>query len=316
MQDKVYAPIVLFVYNRADHTKATVEALKKNPEAEYSELFVFADGPKKENDPKVMAVREYLPTIDGFKEVHLNCSDVNRGLAASVIAGVTEIVNKYGSVIVMEDDLVTVPFFLKYMNEALEKYGGSEKIYSITGYSYLTGGSEKLPETYFLQNMSSWTWATWADKWAKFDPLATGWERLMSDKQYARKFDHNGCFSLAKMMKAQMVDHTIDSWAVRWCYSAFVNDGLALFPNKSLVTNVGFDGSGTNSGVSDKTEEIALATEPITFFPEEEIETQATYDEINRFYRGFRMRHYKERLKYYTTHITKIPGKIIRMLKG
>lgn len=310
-----YAPIVLFVYNRADHTKATVEALKANPEAKESELYIFADGAKNPGDAKVQAVRDYLPTIDGFREIHINCSEVNRGLAASVIAGVTEIVNRYGKIIVMEDDLVTVPFFLKYMNEALEKYEGSEKVYAITGHSYLTKGSNKLPETYFLQNMSSWTWATWADKWAKFDPEATGWERLLTDKKYAREFDHNNCFSLAKMMKAQMVDHTINSWAVRWCYSAFVNGGLSLFPNKSLVTNVGFDGSGTNSGVSDDAERVVLAESPISYFPEEIVETKATYNEINKFYRAFRRRHYSERLKFYVTHLNKIPEKMKKLFR-
>ena len=313
-----YAPIVLFVYNRPIHTQATVEALKANPEAAESELFVFADGPKAENDEKVIAVRNYLSSIEGFKNIHLTLRDRNLGLADSIIAGVTEVINKYGRVIVMEDDLVTAPFFLKYMNDALEKYDGCEKVFAITGYSYFPNGNPKLTETYFLQNMSSWTWATWSDKWDKFDPDAKGWERMLTDRKYAKKFDHNGCFSLPRMMKATMIDHTINSWAVRWCYSAFVNDGLSLFPNRSLVANLGFDGTGTNCEATDSRDSlgITLADGPVTFFPDDIYETSTTYSEINSLYRRFRHTHYRERILFYLGHINKIPAKIKKCLNG
>lgn len=310
------APIVLFVYNRPEHTKKTIEALSRNEGASESEIFIYSDGPKVPNDPKVTELRNYLTTVTGFKNVTVKLSETNKGLANSVINGVTEIVNRYGRVIVLEDDLITLPFFLKYMNEALERYESEKKVFAVTGYSYFPQGSSKLPETYFLQNMCSWTWATWKDRWEQFDPDVKGWEKLLTDKKLARKFDHNG-FDLTRMLKAQMVDKTINSWAVRWCYSAFINGGLSLFPNKSLVTNVGFDGSGTNcpKDTDKETEKLLLADKPITFFPEIIAETPETYREINKRNRNFHIKHYKERIVFYMKNLNKVPGKIMRIIQ-
>lgn len=303
-----YAPIVLFVYNRAAHTKATVEALLANPEAKDSELYVFADGPKKENDEKVAAVREYIDTITGFKEVHLIKSEKNKGLANSVIAGVTEIVNKYGNIIVMEDDLVVTPYFLRFMNEALEKYKDNKKVFTITGYSYLIKGSKKLPQTYFMNNVSSWTWATWDDRWKYFDGECKGWEELMDDKALAYEFDHDGVFSLAKMMHAQMVLHTIDSWAVRWNYNVFKQGGITLFPNYSLVKTIGRDGSGTHG--DDKCSKQKLHEGPVTYFPEEAVETEATRKAVDSFKYRERRLYYLSRIGFYIVHPVKAFKKI------
>ena len=127
-----YAPIILFVYNRPEHTKKTVETLKQNEHARESELFVFADGPKEETIEeqlsKIHQVREYISTIDGFRNVHIETSNHNRGLANSVIYGVTKIVNQYGRVIVLEDDIVTSTQFLKYMNQSLDTYEDCEQV--------------------------------------------------------------------------------------------------------------------------------------------------------------------------------------------
>ncbi len=124
----VLAPIVLFVYNRLSHTKQTVESLQKNYLADQSELFIFSDGPKNELDrQKVENVRKYLNSINGFKNIVIKESQENKGLANSVISGVSEIISKYGKIIVMEDDLVSAPGFLKFMNEALEFYKDNSK---------------------------------------------------------------------------------------------------------------------------------------------------------------------------------------------
>jgi len=307
-----YAPIVLFVYNRPDHTRKTVEALLKNAEAKESDFFIFADGPKKAGDEKVTAVRDYIKTVSGFKNVTLRLSDVNRGLATSVIAGVTEIVEKYGRIIVLEDDLITAPYFLKYMNDALDRYENEKKVFSITGYSYFPKGSKKLPETYFLQNMSSWTWATWADRWALFDPECKGWKEKLSDRKVVEQFDHGKCFNLTKMMWAQMEYKTINSWAVRWCYCAFLNAGLGLFPNTSLVQNTGADGTGTHSGNDSKLSKNRINNAPITYFPDKIEEPLIVSKEINRLYRAKHCQHYVKRGLHYITHIWDIPKKIIK----
>src|SRR5574341_550215 len=165
------APISLFVYNRLRHTQQTVEALQKNELANVSHLFVFSDGPKSETDKeKVLKVREYIKTVTGFKSVTLIEREQNLGLGNSIITGVTEIVNRYGKIIVLEDDLVTSLYFLKFMNEALAFYTDDPRIYTITGYSFPI----KFPKdyhypVYLSYRHSSWGWGTWKENWMNID---------------------------------------------------------------------------------------------------------------------------------------------------
>lgn len=168
------APITLFVYNRPDHTNKTIEALKKNKFAKESELFIFSDGPKKQEDAsKVKEVRKYLKTIDGFNDVFIKESEKNKGLANSIISGVTEVINKYRKVIVLEDDLITSPVFLEYMNFLLNRYEAEKKVYSVTGYNH-PEKIMKIPkdykyDIYFNPRASSWSWGTWKDRWDNVD---------------------------------------------------------------------------------------------------------------------------------------------------
>ena len=151
----ILAPITLFTYNRLWHTQQTIEALRNNELADVSELFLFSDGPKSEADrEKVQSVREYLKSVTGFKKVAVVERDRNLGLAQSIISGVTEFVNKYGRVIVLEDDMLTSPFFLRFMNDALEFYKDEEKVISIHGYMYPV--KAELPETFFLKGADCW----------------------------------------------------------------------------------------------------------------------------------------------------------------
>lgn len=138
------APIVLFVYNRKDHTEQTIEALKKNDLAIESDLFIYSDATKNDvNSDAVKEVREYIKTINGFKSITIVERKNNMGLAKSVVSGVSEIVNKYGKVIVLEDDLITAPQFLRYMNKNLENYEKVEDVISIHGYNYPIKNIEK-----------------------------------------------------------------------------------------------------------------------------------------------------------------------------
>ena len=165
------APIVLFTYSRVKNTKETIDCLLKNKEAVNSDLFIFSDAAK--NDAakeKVAEVREYIHSISGFKSVTIFEREENWGLAKNIIAGVTEIVNKYGKVIVLEDDHSVAPFFLQYMNEALCRFENNKDIVSIHGYVY--PHKEKLPETFLIKGADCWSWATWKDAWALFNPDA------------------------------------------------------------------------------------------------------------------------------------------------
>ena len=168
LTEVILSPIVLFVYNRPWHTQQTVEALQKNELAKESELFIYSDEAKNEDARKsVNEVRKYIDKIDGFKKITVIKREKNWGLADSIIDGVTKIVNEYGKIIVLEDDLVTSPYFLNFMNEALDKYQTEQKVYSITGYSF-SNDVESIDSTYFLKLTSAWSWGTWKDKWHSF----------------------------------------------------------------------------------------------------------------------------------------------------
>jgi len=245
------APIVLFTYNRLWHTQQTVEALQRNQLAGESKLFIFSDSPKTEKDEaKVKEVREYLKDIKGFKKIEIIERDRNLGLAANIIDGVTRIVNEYGTIIVLEDDLVTSPYFLTYMNKALEMYRDEEKVASIHGYVYPLPNPEKLPETFFIRGADCWGWATWKRAWQYFEPDGRKLLALLKERKESSLFDFNGSYPYTRMLKNQVKGKN-NSWAIRWYASAFVNNMLTLYPRKSLVRNIGFDNSGTHCSTTD-----------------------------------------------------------------
>jgi hypothetical protein len=245
MSCKDTAPIALFVYNRPDHTRWTVEALQKNALAQQSDLFVFSDACKSEAQAEsVNKVREYIRKIDKFKSVTIVESKANLGLARSIIEGVTATVEKYGRIIVLEDDMVTSPYFLSYMNEALDKYAGDDRIVSIHGYVYPVG--QPLPEAFFLPGADCWGWATWSRGWACFNSDGQFLLDEMKRRKLINAFDFNGTYPYSKMLEGQIQGKN-DSWAVRWYASAFLAGKLTLYPGRSLVHNIGNDDSGTHS---------------------------------------------------------------------
>ena len=241
--NSMLSPIVLFVYNRPLHTEQTIEALKKNELADKSDLFIYSDGPKVENDENVLKVREYIKTIDGFKSVTIIERDHNLGLAGSIISGVTEIVNKYGKVIVLEDDLVTSEFFLKFMNDALNHYENVEKVVCVSGF---VPEIDMLPETFFLKGADCWGWGTWKRGWILFEKNGEVLLSGLKEKKMLREFDINGQSPRSAMLRDQ-ISGKVDSWAIRWLASAYLNEKFCLYPGKTLINNIGLDGSGVNS---------------------------------------------------------------------
>jgi hypothetical protein len=236
------APIVLFAYNRPWHIHQTITALKNNQLALDSELFIFSDAPK--NDAAragVQEVRQYLRTIEGFKRVTVICHKHNQGLAWNIINGVTEIVERYGRVIVLEDDLITSPYFLRFMNEGLDRYEHEPSVISIHGYIYPVSG--ELPETFFLCGSDCWGWATWQRGWALFEADGQKLLQELCARKLTKAFDFNGSYPCTNMLKRQIAKKN-DSWAVRWYASAFLKEKLTLYPGKALVHNIGLDGSG------------------------------------------------------------------------
>jgi hypothetical protein len=248
-----YAPVILFAYNRPEHTRLTLQSLKKNALAEDSGLFIYADGPKADADAeqrkKIEEVRSVAREDKWCGEVTIIESDENRGLAASVIHGVTETVNKFGKVIVLEDDLVSDRFFLKFMNDALELYEKNENVIGATGYIYPV--KQALPETFFLRGADCWGWATWKRGW---DLLEKDGRKLLLEiekKNYTNDFDFFGSYPYTQMLRDQ-IEGKNNSWAILWYASAYLQNKLTLYPGESLIQNIGVDGSGTHSGVTDQ----------------------------------------------------------------
>jgi hypothetical protein len=250
------SPIILFVYNRLLHTQETVQALTQNYLSDKSELYVFSDGPKdnKISHEQVRQVRAYIKHIKGFKSVNLIQSETNQGLANSVISGVTSVLNDYGKVIVLEDDLVTAPYFLKYMNEALQFYQDERKVFSICGYNHppsLMQFPKNYPyDVYFNYRFFSWGWGTWKDRWNKADWEVKDFQDFIMNKEAQDKFNMGG-EDLTPMLKAQM-EGKLDSWAIRWCFSHYYNDAFSVCPVSSYINNIGMDSSGVHCSKTDK----------------------------------------------------------------
>lgn len=244
-----YAPIALFVYNRPRHARQAVEALLANADAARTHLFVFSDAPK--NGAVSQAtdeVRAYIRNISGFETVTLIERKANLGLARSIIDGVSRLCQEYGRVIVVEDDLITSPHFLSYMNDALAHYEHEDRVMQIAGYMFPIELDVE-EDALLLPFISSWGWATWRRAWHHFDAEATGYERLVQDHMLRRKFDLDGHYSYFKMLRDQQ-EGRADSWAIRWYLSVFLCGGLVLYPKQTMVRNLGFDGSGVNCAVS------------------------------------------------------------------
>lgn len=245
------APIILFAYNRPSHTLRTLEALALNELAKESVLYIFSDGIKENADSnsiqKINETREVIKSKQWCKEVNIIERKQNFGLAKSVIEGVTEIINKYQKVIVLEDDLVTSPYFLKFMNETLHKYEKEESVACISAYIYPI---DNLPELFFIKGADCWGWATWKRAWDLFEPDGSKLLNIIESKKLTSEFDLNKGYPYTKMLREQIsgLNH---SWAIRWYASAFIKNKLCLYPGKSLVNNIGTDGSGTHDGSTD-----------------------------------------------------------------
>jgi len=260
------APLVLFVYNRPDHTRQTIEALQKNELAQESELFIYSDAPKNDNAiEKVNEVREYIKSIDGFKNVNIIEREKNWGLANSIINGVTKIVNEYGTIIVLEDDLVTSPYFLKFMNEALEFYEDEEKVWHISGWNYPIK-SDGLDDVFLWRLMNCWGWATWANRWKHFEK-DIGKTMKEFSKEDIKRFNLDGAENFFGQVVSNY-ENKINTWAIFWYAIIFKKHGLCLNPTQTFVENIGHDGSGVHCGDKKSFVDILNHNENIKYISE------------------------------------------------
>lgn len=239
----------MFVYNRLDHTQQAVGSLQTNNLALKSELVIYSDGPATDRDvEKVRKVREFLRTIDGFNSVSIVERERNLGLAGSVIDGVTRECKNHGKVIVLEDDLITTPFFLEYMNSALSAYEHNDSIFVISGYSPKINTPWFFKDdVYLTQRSSSWGWGTWAAEWSQVVWDNSYYARYVADESIMARFAAYGGSDRPAMLKKQ-VSGELDSWAIRRAFTQFMLKKYTLYPKQTLVRNIGFDGSGVHCG--------------------------------------------------------------------
>ena len=242
-----YTPIILFTYRRLDHVQQVIESLQKNPEASMSRLIVYSDAGKDSNSMEEVAiVRKYLHSVTGFLSIKIVEREYNYGIEKSEILGITETIQKYGCAIILEDDIVVAENFLSYMNRALERYRDDEKVFSITGYSFLDNDNidRKMPTCGFIQLVSAWGWATWSSRWEKLElDINSDDLKIFKKLSNIRKFDYGYVFTHLMLSQYKKNDIT---WDVRWYWTSFINNGLTLMPSYTLVSNIGMDGSGVH----------------------------------------------------------------------
>lgn len=240
------APILLFVYNRPEHVRQCIASLQANELAAQSPLFIYSDAAKTpESREGVEQTRQFIRNIDGFASVTIIEREQNWGLARSIIDGVTTQVNSFGRVIVMEDDLIAAPYFLQFMNDALETYKDESRVGHIQGCDFTQDTS--LPDTFLIKWTGSWGWGTWDRAWKLFNPNGKELLQQLEERNLTHRFDFNSTYGYTRMLRRQ-IEGKNNSWAIRWNASLFLADILSLNAGRSLIRNTGFDGSGTNCG--------------------------------------------------------------------
>ena len=249
-------PIIIFAYNRPAHLQRLIESLRKNPECTDTDLYVYADGAKIDGDADVEAVKGIINKIEGFRSVTQIFRDKNIGLANNIIDGVTSTINQHGAAIVLEDDLVVTPYFIKYMQAALNHYKDTNA-FSIAGYTPPVDiPNDYKYDTYAVMRNCSWGWATWQDRWNRVDWDVKDFAEFFADDNAVNDFNKAGNDLSTMLLKQQKGQ--IGSWSIRFCYSAYRLQMPTIYPVKSFVINGGTDGSGSNIGNTSKYKTVTM----------------------------------------------------------
>ena len=278
------AHIVIFVYNRLWHTRQTIEALQKNEFASESELFIYSDAPKNDGAIELVSeVRDYIKTITGFKTITIIKRESNWGLAANIIDGVSEIITRYGKVIVLEDDHITSPNFLSFMNNALNFYQNEKSVWHISGWNYPIS-QEDLQDTFLWPTMNCWGWATWADRWKYYEKNT---DKLI--KGFTPEMIKNFNLENLEDFWSQVLDNASgkkNTWAIYWYATIFRYNGLCLNPTISFVQNIGHDGTGENCIDSSYCENIILNVKKDISYSKTIEVSEIAVRKIKAFYRS------------------------------
>lgn len=287
-------PVVLFCYDRPMHLEYTIASLKENRGAEETPLFIFSDGAKGSHDKEaVEAVRNIIDRISGFKEIHITKNPANSGLAMSIINGVSEVLKKFSGCIVLEDDLETSPFFLDFMNQGLLVYEKDADIFSVSGYCPPINIPEDYPfDAFRFPRINSWGWATWADRWAEVDWDVQNFNDFIQDPESVKRLERQGKDLPVMLLKQQT--GKIGSWAVRFNQACFNAGKTNIYPVKSLIRNIGIDGTGTHMKASGKYG-VELFQERLSAVPS--VSDERIDKAFSNFYRPSRYRRYINKIK-------------------
>ena len=279
------APIALFVYNRPWHTRQTVESLLQNDLSPQSDLFIFSDAAKSEAaKAEVAEVRRYIATVSGFRSVTIVERTENFGLAKSIISGVTKLCEEYGQAIVLEDDLVSSPHFLRYMNDALDLYRDVPEVMHVSGSTYPVAANDAI-SSYFLHVPLCWGWATWKRAWDHFEKDIKVMDRF--DADMVSRFNFDGTFTNYWEQLELNRDGRINTWFVFWYATVFLTEGLSLFPRESMLRNIGMDGTGVHCGTTDDFD-VDVSQEPIALAPIALEVSDEAFERHKRYFHGLR----------------------------
>lgn len=250
--------ICLFVYNRSCHTMQALRSLSQCKNFTNFRLYIFSDNfnaSKKDDISKVNLVRnEILKFKKENKNIFIKFSKTNLGLYKNLTKGISYVLTKYHSVIVLEDDLIVDKNFLNFMYNSLEKFKNKKNILQISGYSYPINCNSS--DAYFLNLTSCWGWATWSDRWRAFIKFSKNkkliheiYNNIQYDSNKKSNFNVNGSYNYLKMLKKQLTSQ-FNSWGILFYLFSFHKNFLNLFPPSTLVENRGFDGSGSHKSTS------------------------------------------------------------------
>jgi glycosyltransferase involved in cell wall biosynthesis len=316
------APVALFAFRRPEHLRSTLVALARNALAAQSNLYIFCDGPRNTSDePLVLEVQAVADSCTGFASVNVIKRPSNFGLARSILSGVDYLFERFDRLIVLEDDLVTAPQFLQYMNTALEHYAGDPAVFSITGFSY-PSAYFKLPANYPFDTFAAYrccsnSWGTWRDRWQRIDWSMGYFQEFSKSSESKARFNLGGQ-DLADMLELQYNGH-IDSWAIRFCYAHFQRAMHCIYPTQSMVRNIGLDHSGTHSAPNPKFhhESLYAQWQPIQFCPGNSIDPTIA-EEFRRLFappEATIVSRLKEWVQRHIANISKISGAVLSLIR-
>ena len=275
------SPVAVFGFNRPQHLRRTLLALSLNEGAEDTEVYIFIDGPRSSKDAHLCEdVAKVAKNNYGFREQHVVISTANKGLRRSIVEGVTSVVTAKSRIIVLEDDLVPSLGFLEYMNDALKKYESVPRVGSIHAFQYPLGylGNKSL----FFRGADCWGWATWADRWKLLQQDPRVLLRRLESGNLVEQFNLSGKMNFTELLEKQF-DGLIDSWAILWHASLFLEEKLTLYPPKSLIQNIGQDGSGTHGG-SDQHHETEITNYVNWGYPDKIEESMEFRTKLGNYY--------------------------------